>query len=68
MLHTQTLTKMPELSKHQWKLIFTAVSSYRANHPLTVPCYKGMNEDLSLILDIIHPYANLDYEQQTTDS
>ena len=57
---------MPELSKHQWKLIFTAVSSYSANHPLTVPCYKGMNEDLSLILDIIHPYANLDYETTNT--
>ena len=66
MLPTQILRKMPELSKQQWKLIFTAVSSYRANHPLTVPCYKGMNEDLSLILDIIHPYANLDYE--TTDT
>ena len=66
MLPTQILRKMPELTKHQWKLIFTAVSSYRANHPLTVPCYKGMNEDLSLILDIIHPYANLDYE--TTDT
>ena len=66
MLPTQTLRKMPELTQHQWKLIFTAVSSYRTNHPLTVPCYKGMNEDLSLILDIIHPYANLDYE--TTDT
>ena len=66
MLPTLILRRMPELTKHQWKLIFTAVSSYRANHPLTVPCYKGMNEDLSLILDIIHPYANLDYE--TTDT
>ena len=66
MLLTLILRRMPELTKHQWKLIFTAVSSYRANHPLTVPCYKGMNEDLSLILDIIHPYANLDYE--TTDT
>ena len=66
MLLTPILRRMPELTKHQWKLIFTAVSSYRANHPLTVPCYKGMNEDLSLILDIIHPYANLDYE--TTDT
>ena len=66
MLPIQILRKMPELTQHQWKLIFTAVSSYRANHPLTVPCYKGMNEDLSLILDIIHPYANLDYE--TTDT
>ena len=66
MLPTQTLKKMPELTQQQWKYIFTAVSSYRANHPLTVPCYKGMNEDLSLILDIIHPYANLDYE--TTDT
>ena len=62
MLPILILRKMPELTQHQWKLIFTAVSSYRANHPLTVPCYKGMNEDLSLILDIIHPYANLDYE------
>ena len=66
MLPIQILRKMPELTKHQWKLIFTAVSSYRANHPLTVPCYKGMNEDLSLILDIIHPYANLNNE--TTDT
>jgi hypothetical protein len=66
MLPILILRKMPELTQHQWKLIFTAVSSYRANHPLTVPCYKGMNEDLSLILDIIHPYANLDYE--TTDA
>ena len=66
MLLTLILRRMPELSKHQWKLIFTAVSSYRANHPLTVPCYKGMNEDLSLILDIIHPYANLDYETTNT--
>ena len=68
MLPILILRRMPELTKHQWKLIFTAVSSYRANHPLTVPCYKGMNEDLSLILDIIHPYANLDYEYETTDS
>jgi len=68
MLHIQISRKMPELTQHQWKLIFTAVSSYRANHPLTVPCYKGMNEDLSYILDIIHPYANLDYEHETTDS
>lgn len=66
MLLTLILRRMPELTKHQWKLIFTAVSSYRANHPLTVPCYKGMNEDLSLILDIIHPYANLDYETTNT--
>ena len=66
MLPTQTLRKMPELTQHQWKLIFTAVSSYRANHPLTVPCYKGMNEDLSLILDIIHPYANLNNETTNT--
>ena len=66
MLPIPILRKMPELTQHQCKLIFTAVSSYRANHPLTVPCYKGMNEDLSLILDIIHPYANLDYE--TTDT
>ena len=68
MLHTQTLTKMPELTQQQWKYIFTAVSSYKANHPKSIPCYKGLNEDLSYILDIIHPYANLDYEHQTTDS
>ena len=68
MLPILILRKMPELTQHQWKLIFTAVSSYRANHPLTVPCYKGMNEDLSLILDIIRPYANLDYEHETTDT
>ena len=59
---------MPELTQQQWKYIFTAVSRYKANHPKSIPCYKGLNEDLSYILDIIHPYANLDYEHQTTDS
>jgi len=68
MLLIQTSKKMPELTKEQWKLIFTAVKSYRANHPLTVPCYKGMYHDLTHILDIIHPYANLDYEHKATDS
>ena len=66
MLPTQTLRKMPELTQQQWKYIFTAVSAYKANHPKSIPCYKGLYEDLSYILDIIHPYANLNNE--TTDT
>ena len=57
MLLTPILRKMPELTHHQWKLIFTAVRKYQMNHPQSVPCYKGMYHDLSYILDVLYPYA-----------
>ena len=63
---------MPELTHHQWKLIFTAVRKYQKEHPQSVPCYKGMYHDLSYILDVLYPYAYsesyLDHEQETTNS
>ena len=72
MLPIQTLRKMPELTHHQWKLIFTAVRKYQFNYPEYVSCYTEMRKDLSEILDILEPYAYtetyLDYEHQTSDS
>jgi hypothetical protein len=72
MLPIQTLRKMPELTHHQWKLIFTAVRKYQFNYPEYVSCYTEMRKDLSEILDILEPYAYtetyLDHEHQTADS
>ena len=70
MLPTQTLKKMPELTHHQWKLIFTAVRKYQMNHPQSVPCYDGLYNELSEILDALYPYAYsqsyLDHETTNT--
>ena len=63
---------MPELTQHQWKLIFTAVRKYQMNHPQSVPCYDGLYNELSEILDTLHPYAYsdiyLDNEHKTTNT
>ena len=48
---------MPELTHHQWKLIFTAVRKYQFNYPEYVNCYTEMHKELSEILDILEPYA-----------
>ena len=45
------------LTHHQWKLVFTAVRKYQQNYPQSVPCYKGMYEDLNYILDVLQPIA-----------
>ena len=57
MLPTQTLKRMPELTHHQWKLIFTAVRKYQFNYPEYVSCYTEMHKELSEILNILEPYA-----------
>ena len=66
------LKRMPELTHHQWKLIFTAVRNYQINHPQSIPCYEGLYGELSQILDTLYPYAYsetyLNHEQQTTNS
>ena len=57
MLPIPILRRMPELTHHQWKLIFTAVRKYQQSYPQSVPCYKGMYHDLAYILDVLYPYA-----------
>ena len=63
---------MPELSKHQWKLIFTALKKYQLNYPQYVNCYTEMHKELSEILDILEPYtyseSYLDHEYKTINS
>ena len=70
MLPILILRRMPELTHHQWKLIFTAVRKYQLNYPEYVNCYTEMHQELKEILDILEPYAYtetyLDYE--TTDT
>ena len=72
MLPIQISRKMPEFTHHQWKLIFTAVRKYQMNHPQSVPCYDGLYNELSEILDALYPYAYsetyLDNEHETTDT
>ena len=42
------------------------------NHPQSVPCYDGLYNELSEILDALYPYAYsetyLNNEHKTTDS
>ena len=57
MLLTPILRRMPELTHHQWKLIFTAVRKYQFNYPEYVSCYTEMRKELSEILEILEPYA-----------
>lgn len=63
---------MPELTHHQWKLIFTAVRNYQINHPQSIPCYEGLYHELSQILDTLYPYAYsqsyLNDEHETTNT
>ena len=63
---------MPDFTHEQWKLVFTAVRNYQINHPQSVPCYEGLYNELSQILDALYPYAYsetyLDHESKTTDS
>ena len=60
---------MPELTHHQWKLIFTAVRKYQMNHPQSVPCYDGLYNELSEILDALYPYAySQSYIDETTNT
>ena len=70
MLHIQILTKMPELTHHQWKLIFTAVRKYQLNYPEYVNCYTEMHKELSEILDVLYPYAFTEtyLDHETTNS
>jgi len=72
MLHIPILRRMPELTHHQWKLIFTAVRKYQFNYPEYVSCYTEMRKDLTEILNILEPYAYtetyLDNEHETTDT
>lgn len=53
----QTLKPPLDFNHHQWKLIFTAVRKYQMNHPQSVPCYDGLYNELSEILDVLYPYA-----------
>ena len=72
MLRIQMPRKMPELTHHQWKLIFTSVRKYQLNYPEHVNCYTEMHKELSEILDILEPYAYtetyLDHEYETINS
>jgi hypothetical protein len=69
MLPIQILIKMPEFTHHQWKLIFTAVRKYQINHPQSVPCYDGLYNELSEILDALQPYAySQSYIDETTNT
>jgi hypothetical protein len=63
---------MTDFTHEQWKLVFTAVRNYQINHPQSVPCYEGLYNELSQILDALYPYAYsetyLDHEPKTTNS
>ena len=62
---------MPDLTHHQWKLIFTSVRKYQKEHPRIVPCYTELYDELKYILDVLEPYAYsetyLDNEYKNTN-
>ena len=49
---------MPELSNHQWKLIFSAVRKQQVNQIVGSKFYEEYNDILNSIFDLAHSDMN----------